>query len=285
MAAQIMKITDVLKSLDESDDVATEKTASDASSKSDVRNELVEILLRGKGSAAGTEKVASTGPTQDLEKIASDLAEAEQEAMVKEAQFYGAAVCDGFMARLSQYEEAAGYIQQQQPAEKTAEEDEETDDEEVSNLYDNIEPEAIHMANQLIKEAADEGEELDGQEALEKVAQHYYDGGYGFVMEKAAEAMYEMGFEGVMAKAAAQLQETGDEDNMQKAAEQVYNNAFEETLEKCAEALHEAGEEAVVEELTKVAFDCGYEDAMEKIASAAYEQGFQDMQNLLDSVA
>jgi len=285
MAAQFMKITDVLKSLDESDDTSTEKTASEATSKSDVRNELVEILLRGKGAADGTEKVASTGPTQDLEKIASDLAEAEQDAMTKEAQLYGAAVCDGFMARLSQYEEAAGYIQQHEP-EKTAEvaeAEEEVEEEEID--LSGVEPEAIHMANQLIKQASDNGEELGGREALEKVAQHYYDGGYGHVMEKAVEAMYEMGFEGVMEKAAADLEAATTQEEVQKTAELVYNSAFEETLEKCAEALHAAGETDVVEELTKVAFDCGYEDAMEKIASAAYSQGFNDMQQLLDSVA
>ena len=43
-------------------------------------------------------------PSQDLVKIAQKLADAEQVALVKEAEMYGAAVCDGFIARMGEHE-------------------------------------------------------------------------------------------------------------------------------------------------------------------------------------
>ncbi len=56
-----------------------------------------------------TASVASSGPENDLTKIASRLATAEQEALVKEAELYGAALCDGFMSRMGQYESHTGF--------------------------------------------------------------------------------------------------------------------------------------------------------------------------------
>lgn len=43
-------------------------------------------------------------PSEDLVKIAQKLADAEQLALVKEAEMYGAAVCDGFLARMGEHE-------------------------------------------------------------------------------------------------------------------------------------------------------------------------------------
>ncbi len=74
------------------------------------KTELVDALKRAE--AAATTKTAAAAapaaPAADLQKIAADLAAADQEAIVKEANLYGAAVADGFMARLGQYEQAAG---------------------------------------------------------------------------------------------------------------------------------------------------------------------------------
>lgn len=61
--------------------------------------------------------VAPTNPTGDLLKLAEDLTSAEEEALLKQASLYGAAMCDGFMARYAQYETAA---EQVAPAVKTA---------------------------------------------------------------------------------------------------------------------------------------------------------------------
>lgn len=49
-------------------------------------------------------------PTGDLLKFASDLSNAEHEALLKQASVYGAAMCDGFMTRFAQYDEAAGQV-------------------------------------------------------------------------------------------------------------------------------------------------------------------------------
>lgn len=57
--------------------------------------------------AAASPRASASSPTGDLLKLASDLSNAEDEALVKQAQIYGAAMCDGFMARYGQYESAA----------------------------------------------------------------------------------------------------------------------------------------------------------------------------------
>lgn len=49
------------------------------------------------------EKVASASAVASLEKMASDLAAADEHRMHKEAQLYGAAVFDGFISRANQF--------------------------------------------------------------------------------------------------------------------------------------------------------------------------------------
>ena len=49
------------------------------------------------------EKVASESAVASLEKMASDLAAADEHRMHKEAQLYGAAVFDGFISRANQF--------------------------------------------------------------------------------------------------------------------------------------------------------------------------------------
>ncbi len=56
---------------------------------------------------ASTKTAAQVSPLDQLTKLAATIVEDEHAATVKEAQLYGAAVCDGFMARLAQYDEAA----------------------------------------------------------------------------------------------------------------------------------------------------------------------------------
>lgn len=72
---------------------------------SDAADMLKQALAEA--TATSTTKTASmASPVEDITKIAADLSKAEHDALVKEAQLYGAAVCDGFMARAAQYEEA-----------------------------------------------------------------------------------------------------------------------------------------------------------------------------------
>lgn len=54
-----------------------------------------------------TKTASQASPLGDLVKLAADVANTEHEALTKEAQIYGAAVADGFMARLAQYGVAA----------------------------------------------------------------------------------------------------------------------------------------------------------------------------------
>jgi hypothetical protein len=92
-----------------------EKTASAAApasaqtgttSTSDAGERLKQALKEA--TAPDQSKTASAAsPTEDLTKIAVDLSKAEHESITKEAQLYGAALCDGFMARAAQYKEAA----------------------------------------------------------------------------------------------------------------------------------------------------------------------------------
>src|SRR5450631_3268985 len=117
-----MKLSKVLSTY------SSEKTASAAASPtptaktaSDTTDRL-KLALKEASAPLLFEKIAAVqvSPVADLVKIASDVAGAEHEALVKEAQLYGASVCDGFMARMSQYNEAAEKIAGQQPQVKTA---------------------------------------------------------------------------------------------------------------------------------------------------------------------
>lgn len=121
-----MEIAQIMQRLEDSKaaDTAGIKTAaalasSTAPSAEALRTELRQVLSQARGET----KTASAPPVQgnpagDLVKMASDLANAEEEALLKQAQVYGAAICDGFMTRYAQYEAAAGEVVLDQP--KTA---------------------------------------------------------------------------------------------------------------------------------------------------------------------
>lgn len=89
---------------------STNKTASDTAAV--LKAALHEATA---APAATTEKKAASAPIADLNKLASDAANSEHEALVKEAQLYGAAVADGFMARIAQYNDAAEKVASQAP--------------------------------------------------------------------------------------------------------------------------------------------------------------------------
>lgn len=82
-----------------------------------LKTALHEVLKTGSEKSAAA---SSATPTADLERIASDVASAEHQALIKEAMMYGAAVADGAMARLAQYDEAAKKLGGQTDAPKTA---------------------------------------------------------------------------------------------------------------------------------------------------------------------
>jgi len=106
-----MDIAQIMKRLDESRTVeqAAIKTAS-VKTETPNADALRSALRTALSSESTTEKVASMPPndaTGTLLKMAEDLTHAESEALTKQAQVYGAAMCDGFMSRFGQYEKAA----------------------------------------------------------------------------------------------------------------------------------------------------------------------------------
>lgn len=89
----------------------SEKTASTAPNGSPVetaREELRGSLQALLGGDQTKEASTSETATAHLEKVASDLAEADSLATIKEARLYGSAVFDGFIARANQFATASG---------------------------------------------------------------------------------------------------------------------------------------------------------------------------------
>lgn len=113
-----MDIAQIMKRLDESRTVeqAAIKTA-EVKTETPNADALRSALRSALSSAPATEKTAAV-QTQDaagtLLKFAEDLTHAEEEALLKQAQIYGAAMCDGFMNRFGQYEKAAMEVAPQQ---------------------------------------------------------------------------------------------------------------------------------------------------------------------------
>ena len=77
-----------------------------ASPSSDAGERLKQALKEATAPEPQSKTASQASPVEDLTKIAADLSKAEHEAITKEAQLYGAALCDGFMARAAQYKEA-----------------------------------------------------------------------------------------------------------------------------------------------------------------------------------
>lgn len=95
-----------------------QKTASVTSETNSVENAKLALqrsvtdLINGSQSKQAS-AVTDGSVSAHLTKVASDLAEADEVATIKEARLYGAAVFDGFLARANQYAGAA-------PQQKTA---------------------------------------------------------------------------------------------------------------------------------------------------------------------
>lgn len=117
-----MKLNDILADLSGVVKDGMTKTASaETPAVPQAQQELVEALntaLTASEPEKTAEASAAGGATVDLVKMASDLATADKEALEKEANLYGAAVADGFVARLTQYTDVVAA--QPQPTEKTA---------------------------------------------------------------------------------------------------------------------------------------------------------------------
>lgn len=110
--AETMKLNDILSDLQNVGKSGIEKTAEVVPAAGQTVKTAKEELVNALDDAMTTSKTAAVGDptpvTDKVTKIASDLAESEGEALTKEAHIYGAAVADGFMARIRQYEQVAG---------------------------------------------------------------------------------------------------------------------------------------------------------------------------------
>lgn len=75
-----------------------------------LRDALHTAMATTEKTAAAPPVAAPSSPEGDLLKMAEDLTNAEEQAMQKQASILGAAMCDGFMERFAQYEDAAGQV-------------------------------------------------------------------------------------------------------------------------------------------------------------------------------
>jgi len=191
-----MKLTEALTKISGSTKTAAvavePKTAASAPAApaSDAAERLKQALKEATAPAEGAKTAAAKSPVEDLTKIATDLSKAEHDALVKEAQLYGAAVCDGFMARAAQYQEASAKVAAAQPAatQKTAAV--------ADGSFDKFAAENPD----LVKEAMLVGYNATNMQ-LEKLAQDAYVKGYNDTLKQAYDAActaFVAGFKGAM---------------------------------------------------------------------------------------
>ncbi len=97
----------IMASLETADDGVAEKTASEqpAPDTSARMLQTVKNLSRA-NQQAKTAAAKPPGVSGDLQRMAKEAQASENEQMLKQAEFMGAAVCDGFMARFAQYDSA-----------------------------------------------------------------------------------------------------------------------------------------------------------------------------------
>lgn len=143
---------------------AAEKTASNQSA-------LVSAMhdaLTGTEKAA-SEKTPAASPVDDVMKVAADMASAEKEAALKEAQILGAAFADAAVARLSEWNKTAAAMLQSVPA--------------VQAVPGNADFGKFAQQNpELVKQAAQLGYEK-AKADLEKQAEDSYVQGYNDTVE------------------------------------------------------------------------------------------------------
>ena len=195
-------------------------------------------------------------PSADLMKMASDLSMAEEEALVKQAQVYGAAIADGFMSRYGQYEQAAAAVT---PVQKTA-------------SYDNGFEKFASENPALVKEAYARGyndtiAQYNAQQAQAKTASYDY-GFEKFASENPAlvKEAYRRGYNDTVAQY-----------NAQQA--QVKTASYDYGFEKFA------SENPV---LVKEAYDLGYQTKiaeLQKEAQGQYSAGYSDTINAVHKTA
>lgn len=189
-------LQEILASLDAPEE-ATQKTAA-AKQQSKVKKaeqELIDALARVESTPSQKTASVQRTPVSDLEKMASIMADAEQEALLKEAGFYGAAVADGFMSRINMYNNVTAGLQK-----------------EAAYGEDDL----VKIASAAVQGFVDAGGNTSGEDTI-KIAEEAV---RGYVetqeyMRKTAEAAYAQGYHSTMAeveKVASAVFSSGAED-------------------------------------------------------------------------
>ena len=256
MANKVMQLNDILGVITDTQEKVAETTLVNSDTEKVASVQAAEPVV---APAAFTPV-----PEGELNKIAEEVLQAEEEAVVKEAHMYGAAVADGFMTRIASYQGAADEISPPQVADMHAQQE---------------------------------------SQYTEKQAEDAYSAGVALVEKTAATLAYNAGYSDVISAAEAEQEKLAAEANAQparlqfaesllaaapteavateKTAEELHIEGYIATMEKTASMLKEAGNIEAVEALEKTAFDQGYEDAMVKIAGSAFDQGYNDFSVML----
>lgn len=262
------ELTNILNSLKSIGGNGMEKTAAVPPTEkvSNAEQDLVKALNNALASAG--EKTASSGngkdtsATAELLKVASDLASADREGLMKEAELFGSAFADGCMTRLAQYD--ASILAE---GEKTASADGITEAEFEKWAQENPEEFRQHFEAGY-KEA--EAEIAQAQQAeLEKLASTPEG------REKLA------AFEREYNETAAQLQKLAEsEGGREKIA--AFQQGYADTIAQLEKIASEPeGQEKLA--ALRAGFAHGSE-MVEKLASDYYTRGYNDTVELLQNM-
>jgi hypothetical protein len=246
-----MEIKNILADLKGLDDNGLEKTASQNQpvKVSSARDKLISALDEAMTpQAEKTASVGSQSATGELVKLAANLANSESEALTKEAHVWGAAVADGFMTRLGEYEQATRGME---PTTKVAS---------ASGTPSEEEFEKFAQENpDLVKQAMELGY-LHGKQQIDELKKLAFEQGY-------TDASAEIEQLSKTAEGRVKLAAISQELNKQASAP----NELAEAFEKLAET--PAGQEKLA------AIRQGYTDGMaeiEKTANDCFERGYND---------
>jgi len=199
-----MELSSILDALSDNSTDEITKTASAVSTNhtNKLESALEAALSMDKTASYQSGTVAT--PSEDLVKIAQRLADAEQLALVKEAEMYGAAVCDGFIARMGEHE-GNGV--------------------KVASFGGNT-----NVDEYLIKQAMELGY-MQTRSELEKVAQQSFMQGYSDT-EKLASVSLQQGYQEAQKIASVALQEgyAAGKEMIKVAAEDRANTGYQHAI-------------------------------------------------------
>lgn len=217
-----LKLEDILKSIESSDNV---KTAADMTNsvagvapttvkaKEDLLNAINKKVPTPAPELDDTKVAAAkeSNPADALVKQAEEINRLENDMLIKEANFYGAAVCDGFMMRLAEYEKAA--------------EDTELSEEEKAVLEAALADEAAASEEDTESEDSTDEECAEGDDSCDKEASIKV-----AAFEKYAAESFMQGYQETQEKIAEEAFLVGYRDAMEKIASDVYRKGYNDTL-------------------------------------------------------